>query len=46
MLISGCQSRTISRFTGSALELNLPDDFDKPISLLQEEKGKRFVLLV
>ena len=47
MLISGCQSRTISRFTGSALELNLPDDFDKPISFASGRKGeKRFVLLV
>ena len=41
MLISGCQSRAISRFTGSALELNLPDDFDKPISFASGRKGEK-----
>ena len=28
----GCQSRALSRYTGRALKLDLPEDFDKPIS--------------
>ena len=31
-MINSCQSRVVSRWTGSALKLQLPDDFDKPIS--------------
>ena len=39
--VSGCQSRTISRFTGSALELRLPDDFDRPISFSSGRKNEK-----
>ena len=28
----GCQSRKLSRITGRALKLELPEDFEKPIS--------------
>ena len=41
ILFSGCQSRAISRFTGSALELELPQDFDKPISFASGRKGEK-----
>jgi len=37
----GCQSRAISRFTGAALQLELPDDFDKPISFASGRKGEK-----
>ena len=39
----GCkfQTRAISRITGSALELELPDDFDKPISFASGRKGEK-----
>ena len=39
----GCkfQTRAISRITGSALELELPDDFDKPISYATGRKGEK-----
>ena len=37
----GCQSRAISRFTGTALQLELPDDFDKPISFASGRKGEK-----
>ena len=40
-LLSSCQSRTISRITGSALELQLPKDFDKPISFASGRKGEK-----
>jgi len=36
-----CQSRVVSRFTGSALKLELPDDFDKPISFNSGRKGEK-----
>ena len=36
-----CQSRAISRFTGTALELELPDDFDKPISFASGRKSEK-----
>tara|TARA_Y100001970_G_scaffold288946_1_gene417810 strand:+ start:35 stop:292 length:258 start_codon:yes stop_codon:yes gene_type:complete len=36
-----CQSRTISRFTGTALELKLPDDFDRPISFSSGRKNEK-----
>ena len=32
LMINSCQSRAVSRWTGSALKLELPEDFDKPIS--------------
>ena len=41
LLTIGCQSRAISRFTGSALKLELPDDFDKPISFASGRKGEK-----
>tara|TARA_B100000953_G_C17896030_1_gene382793 strand:- start:156 stop:416 length:261 start_codon:yes stop_codon:yes gene_type:complete len=39
----GCkfQTRALSRFTGSALELELPKDFDKPISFASGRKGEK-----
>ena len=39
----GCkfQTRAISRITGSALELELPDDFDKPISFATGRKNEK-----
>ena len=39
--IFACQSRTISRFTGTALELKLPDDFDRPISFSSGRKNEK-----
>ena len=41
LLLMGCQSRVISRFTGNALELQLPDDFEKPISFASGRKGEK-----
>ena len=40
-LFSSCQSRAISRITGSALELELPKDFDRPISFASGRKGEK-----
>ena len=39
----GCkfQTRAISRLTGSALQLELPDDFDKPISFASGRKSEK-----
>jgi len=39
----GCkfQTRAISRITGNALELELPDDFDKPISFASGRKSEK-----
>ena len=39
----GCkmQTRAISRITGSALQLELPGDFDKPISFASGRKGEK-----
>ena len=39
----GCkfQTRAISRLTGSALQLELPEDFDKPISFSSGRKGEK-----
>ena len=39
--ISGCQSRVVSRWTGAALKLQLPDDFDKPISFASGRKDEK-----
>jgi hypothetical protein len=41
LLSTGCQSRAISRFTGADLKLELPDDFDKPISFASGRKGEK-----
>ena len=41
MVMSACQSRAISRFTGTALQLSLPEDFDKPISFSSGRKGEK-----
>ena len=35
------QTRAISRITGSALQLELPNDFDKPISFASGRKGEK-----
>ena len=40
-IINSCQSRVISRWTGAALKLNLPQDFDKPISFSTGRKGEK-----
>ena len=39
----GCkfQTRAISRLTGGALQLELPNDFDKPISFASGRKGEK-----
>ena len=41
LIFSGCQSRVVSRLTGSALELKLPDDFDRPISFSTGRKNEK-----
>tara|TARA_B100001029_G_C15054027_1_gene452956 strand:+ start:1908 stop:2165 length:258 start_codon:yes stop_codon:yes gene_type:complete len=41
LFITSCQSRAISRWTGSALELKLPVDFEKPISFASGRKGEK-----
>ena len=41
LLSMGCQSRAISRYTGSALKLQLPDDFERPISFASGRKGEK-----
>ena len=40
---SGCkfQTRALARLTGSALKLELPKDFDKPISFASGRKGEK-----
>tara|TARA_Y100001960_G_C13876334_1_gene449255 strand:- start:13 stop:273 length:261 start_codon:yes stop_codon:yes gene_type:complete len=40
-IINSCQSRVVSRWTGKALKLNLPNDFDKPISFSSGRKGEK-----
>ena len=40
-MINSCQSRVVSRWTGSALKLQLPDDFDKPISFASGRKDEK-----
>ena len=37
----GCQSEALSRYTGRALKLDLPEDFDKPISFNSGRKGEK-----
>ena len=41
LVFSTCQSRAISRWTGAALQLELPDDFDRPISFSSGRKGEK-----
>ena len=43
LLLVGCkmQTRAISRMSGSALQLELPSDFDKPISFASGRKGEK-----
>ena len=41
ILFISCQSRVISRFTGMALKLELPEDFDRPISYNSGRKGEK-----
>ena len=41
MIFSSCQSRAISRWTGTALQLQLPEDFDRPISFASGRKGEK-----
>ncbi len=39
--INSCQSRVVSRWTGRALNLKLPKDFDKPISFSSGRKDEK-----
>jgi len=43
LFLVGCkmQTRALSRITGSALQLELPNDFDKPISFSSGRKGEK-----
>ena len=41
LVLFSCQSRTISRWTGAALQLELPDDFDRPISFASGRKDEK-----
>ena len=41
MIFSACQSRVVSRLTGSALQLQLPKDFKRPISFASGRKGEK-----
>jgi hypothetical protein len=41
IIFSSCQSRAISRLTGTALELKLPEDFDRPISFSSGRKNEK-----
>ena len=41
VIFSACQSRAISRWSGAALMLELPDDFDRPISFASGRKGEK-----
>jgi hypothetical protein len=38
---NSCQSRVVSRWTGTALKLKLPDDFEKPISFASGRKDEK-----
>ena len=40
-LFNGCQSRSWSRYTGNALELELPQDFLRPISFSAGRDGEK-----
>ena len=41
LVFSACLSRAVSRLTGSALQLQLPEDFDRPISFASGRKGEK-----
>ena len=41
LIFTGCQSRAVSRWTGSALQLQLPNDFDRPISFSSGRKNEK-----
>ena len=41
LTLNSCQSRVVSRWTGEALKLQLPDDFDKPISFSSGRKNEK-----
>ena len=41
LVSTSCQSRAVSRFTGSALELELPEDFERPISFASGRKSEK-----
>ena len=41
LLTNSCQSRAISRWTGTALKLTLPEDFDRPISFSSGRKNEK-----
>ena len=41
VIFSACQSRAISRWTRAALQLELPDHFDRPISFASGRKGEK-----
>lgn len=41
ILLISCQSRFFSRYTGSELELDLPEDFGEPISFSSGRKGEK-----
>ena len=41
LTINSCQSRVVSRWTGTALKLSLPDDFEKPISFSSGRKNEK-----
>ena len=41
LIINSCQSRVVSRWTGTALKLSLPDDFEKPISFSSGRKNEK-----
>ena len=40
-IVNNCQSRVVSRWTGTALKLPLPDDFEKPISFSSGRKDEK-----
>ena len=41
LIVNSCQSRVVSRLTGTALKLRLPDDFEKPISFASGRKDEK-----
>ena len=41
IMINSCQSRVVSRLTGNALKLNLPEDFERPISFSSGRRGEK-----
>ena len=41
LTINSCQSRVMSRWTGKALKLTLPNDFDKPISFSSGRENEK-----